>query len=355
MKAILKITIVLFLITIGLLWTYAENTSNEEVLLSSEGCWHTWEYEIISSTSVQYTESIAKSSIYDLDCKYANFTISVNDSDSLHHFDEKPTSILLSLIHYTNPKYYARIDDKVYYRWYEIQNVDAESFTYVHDSQLAYYKDKNSVFKRGEKFPGDSTSFHVSKYYPNQTPVDNQNIYGKDGEILSFVTDDEIANADMVNYLSNSARYIEPQNSIENYRLEDNITRQEVLKILLKRKYFRKYIEWDYECKWIFQDMQDWWGCKYIETALSEWIISQNTYFEPNNNITKGEVLKLIINEKWIKDTSINPSNWQWKYIQTAINEHIIGEAFFDYNGPATRQWIFKIIARPHFTWKLNK
>lgn len=128
------------------------------------------------------------------------------------------------------------------------------------------------------------------------------------------------------------------QNPID-YRLEATITRQEVMKIIAKLSE-ETILE---NCNGTFSDVDaNGWGCKYIEWALWKWYITQNASFRPNDNITKTEAMKLILKVQGI-DKSQSTSNWQEDYMMTAYEYGIIDEKYFDYNADATRGWIFKI------------
>ena len=125
------------------------------------------------------------------------------------------------------------------------------------------------------------------------------------------------------------------------YRLWDYITRKETMKIILNLA----WLTVPEICKWKFKDVSaDWW-CKYIEKALLEWLITnKSAYFRPNDNITKIEVIKLILKAKSVEKTQ-NTSNWQSDYMETAYKHWIIDKKFYDYNSIVTRSWIFYAIA----------
>ncbi len=133
--------------------------------------------------------------------------------------------------------------------------------------------------------------------------------------------------------------YIEKQYNKKNYRISDNITRKEMMKIIINTS----NIKLDNSCNWIFEDViNDWW-CKYIESALENWLITWNSKFRPNNNITKIETLKLILNTKWIQKVQ-NTDDWKKDYIITAYNNKIIDKMYTDYDTVVTRWWIFSVL-----------
>ncbi len=153
--------------------------------------------------------------------------------------------------------------------------------------------------------------------------------------IVNASTQKEIETA---NFLA--SEWIIKDNSIapNGYRLWDTITRKETMKIVMKLS----WLEITNECKWFFSDVMEDWGCKYIESALKVWFIAKNNKFRPNDNITKTESMKLVLKAKWIKKIQ-NTTNWQNDYMETAYKYGIIEKKYYDYNADAKRWWIFTI------------
>lgn len=125
---------------------------------------------------------------------------------------------------------------------------------------------------------------------------------------------------------------------MDEYRLHETITRKEVMKIVMKLSW--KTIT--DTCRWAFSDVPaDWW-CKYIEAALDAWYIAVNPTFRPDDNITKTEAMKLVLKAKWVQ--KIKETNaWQSDYMETAYFYGIIDEKYTDFNANAYRGWIFTI------------
>jgi len=125
---------------------------------------------------------------------------------------------------------------------------------------------------------------------------------------------------------------------IEAYRLWSTITRKEVLKVVMKLS------EKDVPdtCNGSFSDVVNDWGCKYIEAALREWYIAANNEFRPDDNITKTEAMKLVLKAKWVEKIH-ETDNWQKDYADTAFEYGIVESEYTDYNVDATRGWIFSI------------
>lgn len=123
------------------------------------------------------------------------------------------------------------------------------------------------------------------------------------------------------------------------YRLLDTITRQEVMKIVAKLS-GESIPE---SCSGVFSDVDvNGWGCKYIEWALDKDLIASNATFRPEDNITKTEAMKLVLKVQNISKIE-ETDNWQNDYMVTALEYGIITEIYYDYNADALRWWIFQI------------
>ena len=121
------------------------------------------------------------------------------------------------------------------------------------------------------------------------------------------------------------------------YRLDDTITRREMLKIMMKLS--GKTVT--DVCNGSFSDMKTWdWGCKYAEAALTSKYIAANASFRPGDNISKIESLKMIMQASWIE--RFDNDDWRAGYVEKAEQEGLLSFAFTDYNTSATRSWIFK-------------
>jgi len=127
------------------------------------------------------------------------------------------------------------------------------------------------------------------------------------------------------------------------YNLDANITRREMLKILMNVS-GKEVID---RCLWAFKDISpNDWGCKYAEAAVKEWFIAQNTNFRPGDLVTQIEALKMIMQWKWIQ--RYNYDDWREWYKQKADNLWIIDDTYLDYNKSAVRWWIFSNSARSY-------
>jgi hypothetical protein len=131
------------------------------------------------------------------------------------------------------------------------------------------------------------------------------------------------------------------------YNLDDNITRREMLKILMNLSW-KEVID---RCLWAFQDIAtDDWGCKYAEAAVKEWYIAKNTNFRPNDLVTQIEALKMIMQGKNIERN--NTADWRDWYKQKAETLGIIDDNYLDYDKSAVRWWIFSNSARSYSDFK---
>jgi hypothetical protein len=75
---------------------------------------------------------------------------------------------------------------------------------------------------------------------------------------------------------------------------------------------------------------------------LEKEYIAANPSFRPEDNITKTEAMKLILKVQDIAKVQ-ETDNWQEDYMLTAYEYGIIDAKYTDYNADATRGWIFQI------------
>ena len=143
-----------------------------------------------------------------------------------------------------------------------------------------------------------------------------------------------------------SAKWIiKTQAHFADYRLDDTITRKEVMKIVMNLS--GKNVP--DTCNGTFSDVSNDWGCKYIETALSHGYIATNASFRPNDSITKAESMKLVLKARGIEKVQ-NTQAWQEDYMLTAYQNAIVATKYSDHNSRATRWWIFEIAATPQWS-----
>lgn len=136
-----------------------------------------------------------------------------------------------------------------------------------------------------------------------------------------------LANKWIINYQENAI----------NYNLNKTISRKEMLKVMMNLSW--KNV-WE-DCEWKFKDLpKNDWGCKYAESALIFWFISGNQFFKPNNDISKIEAVKMILQSKNIE--IYKTEDWRVWYINKWVELWLFNN-FTDYDSKAIRWWIFEI------------
>ncbi len=175
--------------------------------------------------------------------------------------------------------------------------------------------------------------------------------------IILFWLSINLANALSESEQINAANFIASKSYISDfsgatneYRINDNISRKEVMKIIMniaKENWFsweyKDLIDWN-KCVWKFKDVINDWGCKYIEAALSTKFIESQDNFRPDDNITVNEVLKLIFKAKKI-EKKYNTWDWGKDYLDTAKDLWLILDDKTDWSLQAKRWFIFLVIA----------
>jgi len=122
------------------------------------------------------------------------------------------------------------------------------------------------------------------------------------------------------------------------FGLANTVTRKEIMKVVMNLS--GKSVS--DSCTEEFSDVQNDWGCKYIESALGYGYIAANTTFRPDDSISKAEAMKLVLKAKGI-EKAYNTSDWQADYMNTALDNGIIKSAYSDHTTSALRGWIFTI------------
>ncbi len=143
------------------------------------------------------------------------------------------------------------------------------------------------------------------------------------------------------NFLASKNFIKDSSSSPKDYRISDNITRKETMKIIANVAYLKT----ENNCVWSFKDVVDDWGCKYIEAALKAWIISKNDKFRPDDNVTKAEFLKLLFKARNL-DKKYNTWVWQEDYMKSAYELWLIDDIASNYNSDAKRWRIFVAVAK---------
>ena len=152
-----------------------------------------------------------------------------------------------------------------------------------------------------------------------------------------------------ISEMRKSAEFLASRNIIERrnlmphaYRLDDTITRKETMKIISLTASLPSV-----SCRRSFWDVADDWWCPYIEAALAKWFIAHNELFRPDDDISQAEALKLILQARDI-GRRFESESWQRDYASTALYLWLIDTRLTDFNIPATRWWIFQVLARSY-------
>jgi hypothetical protein len=134
------------------------------------------------------------------------------------------------------------------------------------------------------------------------------------------------------------------RNNIKLYNLDKKVLRQEIAAVT---RWVAK-IEKAKKCENIFKDLTNilpnTWACLNVEALVKNNFLAKNTFFRPEENITKAESLWMLIKAIWFdyKFDKNNSKSWQEQVVDFAVEKGII-ERFNDFNSFATRWFVFKI------------
>jgi len=163
---------------------------------------------------------------------------------------------------------------------------------------------------------------------------------------VSALSETEQINA--ANYLAKIQIINDFSGATDQYKINDNISRKEVMKIIINSYEWYKWdITWTYKCLWKYKDVVDDWGCKYIEKSLIEWFIEKWESFRPDESISISETLKLIFKVKKI-EKKYNTWDWQKDYIDTAYDLWLIYDKNINWTIEAKRWFIFLTLANAY-------
>ncbi len=145
---------------------------------------------------------------------------------------------------------------------------------------------------------------------------------------------------DAANKLASVGVIVDQSANPADYRLGDNISRRELVKIAVLLS--SAELNTAYAGK--FSDVpQSDWAWKYAETAVDEGMIAANATFSPARNVTKAEALKMVMNATDVEKVG-SDSVWAKNYVDGGVAAGIV-ETFSDYDTAAQRGWIFKVAA----------
>lgn len=144
---------------------------------------------------------------------------------------------------------------------------------------------------------------------------------------------------------------ISAKTNMSEYRLYDNVLRQEVIGTAIKLKGVE--LPENYSCRDMFFDVSstfpNTWACRAIELAVDHDIISSsNDYARPEAMITRAEALAIVMATKDFPDgdatlsVDIRANAWQTSLLRRAYAAGIIEDVMsFDPNGLALRADVF--------------
>ncbi len=127
------------------------------------------------------------------------------------------------------------------------------------------------------------------------------------------------------------------------YRLGDNITRREIVKVAIQLASCQD-VTLNTEYKGKFSDVPSTdWAWKYAETAVDNGFIAANAKFDPSRNVSKAEALKMVMNATQVAKADGEANFWD-AYVKGAVAAGVT-DTFSDYDAAAQRGWIFKAAA----------
>lgn len=140
---------------------------------------------------------------------------------------------------------------------------------------------------------------------------------------------------------------INSQEKAEDYNLDKEITRREMSKVTIKLSWISVFDN----CSEIFWDLKKWdWWCKYAELWVKNNFFAKNKNFNPDNNISKIEALKMVMKARKIEKENIE--DWKKWYVKSAVKSGLLEKEFSDYDTKATRWWIFILAQRAiEYSW----
>jgi hypothetical protein len=151
---------------------------------------------------------------------------------------------------------------------------------------------------------------------------------------------------DSANNLAERSVITDRSENPSEYNLNDNVLRQEIGLIAMRVAGLEKQTSCAGIFTDVTATTPNDWACIHLEPLVENSLISRNDMFRPEDNITKAESLKMLIKAigydyEYDSNSSVS---WQEQYVDFAV-EHDIIEKFTDYNTLATRGWVFTVAA----------
>ena len=136
---------------------------------------------------------------------------------------------------------------------------------------------------------------------------------------------------DAANTLAENNVIVDQSSNPSAYLLANTIQRKEALKVMMK---LSGNAVSDGACTSPFGDIADSdWACKYAVAALEAGFIAANDNFRPDDNVSKIEALKMVMQARGI---ARDAGEWKAGYVSAAVTADI-AETFSDYDTAATR------------------
>ncbi len=143
-------------------------------------------------------------------------------------------------------------------------------------------------------------------------------------------------NLEAANKLANLGVIVDQSTNPSAYRLADSIQRKEALKIMMK---LSGQTVSDGSCVSPFADIANTdWACKYAVAALNSGFIAPNTNYRPNDQVSKIEGLKMVMQARGIAKGP--DADWRAGYVSVAVANNV-AMPFSDYDTSVERGLMF--------------
>lgn len=151
---------------------------------------------------------------------------------------------------------------------------------------------------------------------------------------------------DSANNLAERSIITDKSENPTDYNLDDNVLRQEIGLVAMRIAELEKQTSCSGLFSDLTATTPNDWACVHIEPLVQNELISANDVFRPEDNITKSESLKMLIKAIGYDFEYDSESDilWQKQYVDFAVGKNII-EEFTDYDTLASRGWVFTVAA----------
>ena len=149
------------------------------------------------------------------------------------------------------------------------------------------------------------------------------------------------AEVDAANSLAENG-FINTQSDVAGYNLEQTVLRQEIAKVAANIAGLDAKSSCDNSFADVSATTPNDWACGYVEALLDKGLVSANTNFNPERNISKVEAVKLMLEAAGYTNIFTDINKWQEQTVAFAVNEGLVA-SFSDYDTPATRGFTFAV------------